>query len=363
VKILHIANFSLFPRGAGKRRDELARFYATDRKISAGLVRNGHCVFDFSYRDAARRFGLFGGKRGGVGAMNRLLEETAAAFAPELVLMGHCELVAAKTLERIRARTPGAKVAQWWVDYFWPHMRTHLHEKLPLLDAFFATTHPQAARAALALDGKPRLRLPPFYYLPNICDASVETARAFANPAPEYDVFYAARPDPRRAALLQVLRAMAGEVRLGLFGQERASFLGGAAFVRMLGNSRIGINYSHDNEIALYSSDRLIQLAGNGCLVMTPATPQMTRLFSEDEVVYFESPAQLPELVRKYLRDESECIRRARAGWRRAHGSYNERRAARFIVEAALGQPFGEAYEWLDAAERPPPVPSVPGDA
>ncbi|MDD9818234.1 MAG: glycosyltransferase [Gammaproteobacteria bacterium] len=156
---------------------------------------------------------------------------------------------------------------------------------------------------------------------------------------------------------------MAGEVRLGLFGQERASFLGGAAFARALGNSRIGINYSHDNETALYSSDRLIQLAGNGCLVMTPATPQMTRLFSEDEVVYFESPAQLPELVRKYLRDESECIRRARAGWRRAHGSYNERRAARFIVEAALGQPFGEAYEWLDAAERPPPVPSVPGDA
>ncbi|MDV7160490.1 hypothetical protein R3X52_17110, partial [Acinetobacter baumannii] len=40
MKILHIANFGFNKQGA--------HFYCTDRKISAGLIENGHFVYDFS---------------------------------------------------------------------------------------------------------------------------------------------------------------------------------------------------------------------------------------------------------------------------------------------------------------------------
>ena len=40
----------------------------------------------------------------------------------------------------------------------------------------------------------------------------------------------------------------------------------------------------------------------------------------------------------------------AEAGWRRAHRSYNERRIAKYIVEAAMNNDFSESYEWLFAA-------------
>ena len=46
MRILHIANFSLFKNEAV--------FYSIDRKISIGLIRNGHFVADFSYRDLSK---------------------------------------------------------------------------------------------------------------------------------------------------------------------------------------------------------------------------------------------------------------------------------------------------------------------
>ena len=55
MRVLHVANFSWFS-STRKRADNVARYYATDRKISNGLIRNGCCVLEFSYRDTARHF-------------------------------------------------------------------------------------------------------------------------------------------------------------------------------------------------------------------------------------------------------------------------------------------------------------------
>lgn len=55
MKILHIANFGFNKQGA--------HFYCTDRKISAGLIENGHFVYDFSFRDMARMGTIFKTKK------------------------------------------------------------------------------------------------------------------------------------------------------------------------------------------------------------------------------------------------------------------------------------------------------------
>jgi hypothetical protein len=51
MKILHIANFGYTKDGA--------HYYFTDRKISAGFVRNKHFVYEFSMRDIARMSNIF----------------------------------------------------------------------------------------------------------------------------------------------------------------------------------------------------------------------------------------------------------------------------------------------------------------
>ena len=347
MRILHCANFSLFPR-ARKSADDGARIYSTDRKLSAGLMRQGHSVFDFSYRDGARYYGVFG-KRGGAKKMNRALLQTAMQLQPDLVLLGHCELVFAQTLAEIRRCIPAIKIAQWWVDPFWNHQIPRLCEKHQHLDAFFSTTHPSAARRLVGGEGDV-----PFYFMPNICDSAVETGRAFDNPNPRYDVFFAGRPDSAREELIGLLDTMKDELRIGVFGLTRDTLLGGWEFIRTIGASKIGINFNRVNDIAWYASDRVVQLAGNGCLVFTPRIPGFEKLFAQDEVVYFDALADLPNLLRACLRDDDRRIQIARAGWVRAHKSYNERRIARFVIESVCEQTYSEDYEWKNETVRLP---------
>ena len=111
MKIFHVANFSWFS-AKGKRADNLARYYATDRKISNGLIRNGHCVWDFSYRDTARHLSpLAKSKQWGAKSMNDALIMQARAFVPDIILLGHAELITPQTLATLRRHLPDAKIA------------------------------------------------------------------------------------------------------------------------------------------------------------------------------------------------------------------------------------------------------------
>lgn len=340
MRVLHIANFSWFS-SRRKRGDNVARHYSTDRKISAGFARNGHCVWDFSYRDAARFLSpILNSKTAGAQKMNAALRSCAAAFAPDLILLGHCELLAPQTVAALRKELPRAKIAQWWVDPFAPHSLNHLREKQSYLDAFFATTAPEYFAPLLKTDGAP-----PLFYLPNIVDSSVETGRAFANEEYEYDIFFAGADAPERAAMLAAAQNIAG-ARAGFFGFGGRPLLHGAALPRAMASSKIGLNISRAHDIPLYSSDRIAQLAGNGCAVLTPRAPQMEVLFKESEVAYFSRAEDMPPLVSELLRDDARRRELARAGWQRAHESYNEKRVCKFIAEAAFAEPFSEEYEW-----------------
>ncbi len=111
--------------------------------------------------------------------------------------------------------------------------------------------------------------------------------------------------------------------------------------------AKIGLNLSRANNIPLCSSDRLAQLAGNGCYVLSPRVPQMQTLFTENEICYFDDHNDLPSLINDLLKDDNRRRTIARAGWQRAHSCYNEKSVCRFIVEAALGDSFSENYEWV----------------
>lgn len=345
MKILHAANFSWFS-SKRKRADNLARYYAPDRKTTNGLIRNGHTVWDFSYRDVARYLSPLGlGKQLGRQKMNEVLIQSVRAYRPDILMLGHSELVLPATLATLRDDLPDCKIAQWWVDPFSDYSISHLRQKLPYLDTFYATSAPSYYRPLLAADSA---AIPPLYYLPNITDSSVETECAYAADKYEYDLLFIGANTPARTALLERVKQNT-TLRCGFFGFGGQPVLTGAAFITVFGKGKMGLNLSRATDIPLYSSDRLAQLTGNGCLALTPRTPQMPLLFSEEEVVYYDDEDTLLELLNRYNKEDSIRRKIAEAGWRRAHASYNERRVARFMVEAAMGGEFSEPYEWLNA--------------
>lgn len=348
MKILHIANFS-WVSSSRKRPDNLARYYAIDHKISNGLIRNGHCVWSFSYRDTARALSPFAiSKKLGAGRMQKHLIETAQQFSPDVILLGHAEIIDAKTIVQLRSALPNIKIAQWWVDWFTDNALVQLREKQPHLDAFFATTSP--AHYAPLLDSNKNS--PPLYYMPNIIDRSVETGQAFAATNYDYDVFFAGAETSERRRILSAVSKMPN-VKCGIFGMDKKSMLGGAQLMNAIAASKIGLNLSQTTKVPLYSSARIAQTIGNGALAIIPRAPELTNLFSEDEAAYVDSEEELPDMILRYLKDDTARRKVAESGWRRAQKSYNEQRVTKFMIEAIMGESFSEQYEWLYASVLP----------
>lgn len=63
----------------------------------------------------------------------------------------------------------------------------------------------------------------------------------------------------------------------------------------------MGLNYSRKNDVTLYSSDRIVQLTGNGLLTFSPRIPGFDQLYTEQEVVYFDDQFDLAEKFNSML--------------------------------------------------------------
>lgn len=313
LRIVHCANFSENKFGAV--------YYATDRKISNGFIRNGHMVYDFSYRDVARHEAPLAIKRLGIRKMNQRLVETVLETEADLLLLGHTELVTNETLGELRRLRPSLKLAMWWVDPLDGFLidKAFFEARINLLDHFFLTTDPDELCSFLDLSVDSNQ----LHFLPNICDATIDTGNAYKTENPRHELLFIGRRVSSRGELISFLETQLSDVNVGIYGQTRDNLVLGHNYIELLTHSPMAINYSRMNDISLYSSDRQVHLAANGCLTFTPDTPKMKSVFTEDEMVYFTNFSDLETKVRYFLSHKEEGRKIAMAGQKRARANYD----------------------------------------
>lgn len=336
MKIVHAANFSLFKYGAN--------YYFTDDKISNGLIRNGHYVYNFSYRDVARSENWLKTKSFGAGKANKRLIETCDHVKPELLLLGHSEIITVQTLQTIKARHPEIKIAMWYVDPLWlEHHAANIRSKLPALDVFFATTGGDLLRQFK----RPGLTVS---YMPNIADASVEVHRNFERDDLPIEFLFCGRDykEPERQAFLVDIAERLSSRQSRFFGCLNQPLLFGHTYTDTLGQAKTGLSYNRRNDVQLYMSDRIVQLTGNGIVAFSPKIPGMTMLYADDEVVYFDDSDDLIDKVMQIVSQESLRKRIAYNGWKKTHEAFNGTRVTAFLLETIYGKPYSAAYEWTD---------------
>lgn len=313
LRILHCAMFSVNKYGAN--------YYSGHTRLSNGFIRNGHFVYNFSYRDVAREEAPLGIKELGMKKMNKRFVETAENIAADVVLLGHAEFIEAETLIEIKKRLPKCKIVMWWVDW-WHNLVKYdavMNRRMPLLDALFMTSDPDFVRENFA----PTRQAEKFFFMPNSCDPSMDKGRAYDVAEPLHEVLFIGRSFGSRDDLLSHFKKSMSDLNIGLYGQGRENFVTGHRYLELVSNSRIGINFNRDNSMPLYTSNRMVHLAANGCLVMTPDTPRMKEIFTPEEVVYFSSAQDCEEKVRYYLEHYEEAKTIAKAGQVRAHRDYD----------------------------------------
>lgn len=311
LKIVHCANFSESKNGSV--------YYSIDRKMSNGLIRNGHFVHDFSYREIAKSATIFKSKKFGITPVNDALIKTIMNIKPDLLLLGHSELIEDKTLLKIKELLPNIKIAMWWVD--WVFNLKNISSRLKIIDNFFITSDPDELKRM----NVEKEIIKKCEYMPNFCDSSIDTFKAYEQENHKYDLLFIGRYDKEREGFINFVKETFSNLNLGLFGLDKGSVVSGNDYFKAISSSKIGINYNRNNDISMYSSDRIIHLMANGVLVFSPKIPNLDKIFADNEIVYFESNKDFKEKADYYLSNPEERKKIAKKGWKKAHSSFNEK--------------------------------------
>ena len=175
-KILHITNFN--------ERHNGRLFYNTGRRINNGFVRLNHSVLTLSDRDIVsyyRSIRDFDGSK----TLNKKLLEVISNYLPDLIVLGHADLIKKETLKFIRETYPHIKIAQWFLDRMdndWKSNKKRFLDKIDFVDCSFCTTSPDILR--FPKNNK-------IFYIPNPADQSFENLEVYNNKNPKSDVFFA----------------------------------------------------------------------------------------------------------------------------------------------------------------------------
>jgi len=324
LRIVHACNFHY---------DKLGDKYDTmDAKIHHGLIENGHYTYAFPVHDIARQMTWRNSKRSGAKKANAALIETCKKVHPDILLLGHSQSITRNTLETIRQYHPKIKIAQWYCDWFYSkhsHTFQFIHDRLDLLDAFFATT----AGEHLNSFNQKGCRAS---FIPNLTHPAIERYKAFENDHFEYDLVFMGtdRKDPERSETLrEIERRLSSKYRIGIFGSLGRPPIFGHAKDSLLSQSKAALNLTRLPEpMKWYSSDRIASLMGNGLLTCTRAEAGLHEIYGKDSMVYYQNTEDLINQVANAL----ECDQwkeLAKNGWRANHERFNSKRITAFMAE------------------------------
>ena len=139
LRILHVTNFN--------ERHNGRLFFNTGRRINNGFIRLGHSVLEFSDRDVQKynkSLNDFDGSK----TLNSKLIEVCNNFRPNIIVLGHADLVNINTLADIKKNNPEVRIAQWFLDPLnkkgpdFEKNKNRILDKIDVIDASFLTTAP-----------------------------------------------------------------------------------------------------------------------------------------------------------------------------------------------------------------------------
>ena len=329
LKILHVTNFN--------ERHNGRLFYNTGKRINNGLIRLGHSVLELSDRDIVSYYrslnDLSGSKK-----LNKKLLEIISNYVPDVIILGHADLIKIETLEYIKKNYPKIKFAQWFLDRMdthWISNKKRFLDKIKIMDANFCTTDPNSLSFNKNI---------PIYYMPNPVDVSFEKLHNYKEDYFNYDVFFAmshgvhrgvlkSRKFDNRENFINKLLIKSPDVRFDLYGMNNKQPIWADNFINVISQSKIGLNLSQGRPAKYYSSDRFAQVIGNGLLVMVDEKTKFGDFFNKDEIVLYKDVDDLVEKTSKFTNDNKLRKKIAKKGHDKYFKYFNSTIIAEFIIQ------------------------------
>jgi len=341
-KILHVTNFN--------ERHNGRLFYNTGRRLNNGFIRLKHSVLTLSDRDIVsyyRSIKDFDGSK----TLNNKLTEVISNYLPDIIILGHADLIKKETLHFIKKNYPNIKIVQWFLDRMdseWKNNRSRFLDKMNLMDCNFCTTSPDV------------LKFPKKYkvfYIPNPADESLENLKIYNNKYFINDIFFAMSHGVHRGILkkgkfdrrenfISKLIKKIPNIKFDLYGMNNIQPIWADNFKKIISNSKMALNLSQGISTKFYSSDRITQLVGNGLLTFIDKKTKLNKFFSDDEIIFYNSINDLAKKIVKY--SENDKLRRkiAKKGRDRYLNNFNSTKVAEFILKKTFNIRYKKKFAW-----------------
>ncbi len=344
LRILHITNFN--------ERLDGRLFFNTGRRINNGFIRQGHSVLGFSDRDIQKYYKTFNDIKG-ARTLNDKLKKTCYNYKPDLIVLGHADLISADQISELREDYPNTRFGQWFLDPLnkngpdYERNKSRILDKIKVVDSTFLTTSPDVLNF---LSNKNS------YFIPNPSDKAFETLNNFDTSC-NVDVFFALSHGVHRGVLkmgktddritfLKNLINKTPDVKFDFYGIDKIQPIWADHYFKTIMNAKMGLNLSRGEAIKYYSSDRITQIIGNGLVCLIDEKTQYNNFFNDQEMVFYKNSSDLSEKILKISRDEKLRKKIAKNGKKKYAKYFNSDLVSSFIIEKTLNLNNNKKYFW-----------------
>ena len=310
-------------------------------------------MLGFSDRDIHKYYKSLTDFRGSK-ILNDKLKKTCYNYKPDLVVIGHADLISKEQIEELKEDNPNTKFSQWFLDPLnkkgpdYDRNKKRILDKIELMDSTFITTSPSALNFLPKKENN--------YFIPNPCDNSFETLNNYKNSC-NVDVFFALSHGVHRGVLkggkkddritfLNKLQNKTNDIKFDIYGINKVQPIWADHYFKTISNAKMGLNLSRGRAIKYYSSDRITQIVGNGLVCLIDEKTKYQDFFNNSEMVFYKNENDLSEKIMKISRDEKLRKSIAKKGKDKYMKYFNSTNVADFIINKSLDINSKKKYYW-----------------
>ena len=342
IKILHIADMH--------NRHQGRLYYSSGKKLNNGFIKNDFNVMQISDRDFLQS-NIFNYKKT---TFINYLNNTIINFNPDIVILGHVDSLNEKDFFQLKNNHKNIKFSQYFVDTLDPKFeKFSQHQKrfflkYQICDTNFITTDP----ATLDFADKSKT-----FYIPNVCDSSIDTLNNFEYENLEYDIFFALSHGQHRGELKKgyedervefINKLEISDIKKNFYGIDKQP-IWGADFFSELSKTKMGLNYNRGMPTKYYSSDRICLLIANGLLTFLQRGYSYED-FLEDrkDVIYYDDHNDLSDYIKFYSKNNNDRSKIAFNGKEKYFKIFENTLVTKYMIEKILDYKISYKLSWMN---------------
>ena len=340
-KILHISNFGL------KVNHRLFSI-SISKKISNGLIRNGHDVIDFDYRINNNKFYE-------KNDIDTKVLDIVKNYKPDLILFGHNNILSRNSLLILKEKF-NCKTAIWYEDHVVkgdPNYKNNislLEKNNDLIDQYFITTSPDVI--------KTKIKKEKINFLPIPVDPNIESENFYEHYKTK-DLFFALSngvnygklkkniSDERSKFIDKLIKIGSDKINfhfLGLFKEEPKW---NYEFNKEISIAKTALNLSRGGPSKYCSSNRIATLMGNGILPFIDEKVMYQDFFNNDEIITYKDPYDLLSKLTEIKANERMLVKRSKNAKKSYFNFFENTIVAESLIHKLFETSKKHKYVWI----------------